>query len=136
MMFWARFHAHHRHYESSSVLLPAIQHTAKVSQLNIPDYTNSLTVPSLCTFLLTLPWPLQNSLAFPGFQKFKKNGNPAFNVGHLRLKTRPYVKRDLMVMSKMRFPWHVGANMVHCVTPPMTAEQQTPVSWVQIHGCP
>jgi len=50
--------------------IPAMQiasyNQAKVSQSNIPDYTNSLTFPWHCAF----------SLTFPGFQKFLKSGNP------------------------------------------------------------
>ena len=51
MMFWACVHAHHRHY-------------AKI-WVKFPDYTTSPT----------FPWPLQNSLTFPGFQKSDNPGS-------------------------------------------------------------
>ena len=41
---------------------------ATVSQSNIPDYTNSPTFTCFSNFV-PIPWPLQNSPTFPGFQK-------------------------------------------------------------------
>ena len=52
------------------------QHIAKVSQSNIPDYTNSPTFPWVCAFSVTFA-------KFPDicrFQKFQKSGNPGYNL--------------------------------------------------------
>jgi len=65
---WARVLAHHRHCQLS---VSKYCHFAY-----FPDYTNSLTFPWLCAFSMTFYWTLQNSLIFPGFQKFYKSGNP------------------------------------------------------------
>jgi len=63
MMFWARY-----------------QHIAKLSQSNIPDYTNSWIFHWLCAVFLTFAI----SLTFPGFQKLQKSGNPVYHLTECR----------------------------------------------------
>jgi len=56
------------------------QHIAKASLSNVPNGTNFLTNPSLCSlFQIFSRPPLQNSRTFSVFQKVKKSGDPVLD---------------------------------------------------------
>ena len=95
------------------------QHTAKVSQSNIPEYTNSLTFPWLYAIFLVSPQPVQNSLIFPDFQK---SGNPD---------DMPYIRTTIRPRSISYF-WTLCAPQVqHCLTAVFPGDASEPVPpWV------